>query len=175
MTRCLAEHCDLLGLTPGQDLLEVGCGTGKTTGWLAAQMAPGRVTGLDFSPKMIEGARGKGINAEFRRADVCCDDLGQGLYDVTLCLHSFPHFRDQAAALCNLSGALKGQGRLIVMHMAGSRHINEFHAGIDGPVRGDRLPQADGWVDLLRQAEMKFVRLIDREDLFLLEAAKAGA
>jgi demethylmenaquinone methyltransferase/2-methoxy-6-polyprenyl-1,4-benzoquinol methylase len=169
----LQEHRDLLGLHPGQDLLEVGCGTGKTTGWLVRQVAPGRVTAVDFAPQMVRQAAQKGIDADFRCTDVCRDDLGRSLYDVILCFHCFPHFRDQAAALRSLSRALKARGRLIVMHMAGSDHINEFHAGVDGPVKGDRLPQGTQWDPLLSQASLSRVRLLDREDLFFLEATKA--
>ena len=154
-TRYLQEHAALLALAPGQDLLEVGCGTGKTTGWLADSVSPGRVTAVDFSPGMIRQASRKGIDAEFRCADACSDDLGRGLYDVILCFHCFPHFRDQAAALRNLGRALKVRGRLVVMHMRGSRQINEFHAGIDGPVRADRLPQGSAWDPLLEQAGMR--------------------
>ena len=171
----LEEHRDMLGLRAGDDLLEVGCGTGKTTGWLVRQVAPGKVTAVDFAPEMIRHAAGKGIDADFLCTDVCRDDLGCCLYDVILCFHCFPHFRDQAAALRNLSRALKAAGRLIVMHMAGSDHINEFHAGVDGPVRGDRLPQGDQWDPLLSQASLRREQLVDREDQFFLEATKTTA
>jgi len=174
MIAFLRKHGKLLGLVPGQNLLEVGCGTGKTTAWLAAQVAPGRTTAVDFSPEMIQQARQKGIDAEFHCADACSDDLGRNCYDVILCFHSFPHFRDQLAALRNLSRSLNAAGRVIVMHMAGSGHINEFHASIDGPVRGDALPAGDAWTELLERAGMQLVRLIDREDLFFLEAAGAA-
>jgi ubiquinone/menaquinone biosynthesis C-methylase UbiE len=173
-SRHLQEHACLLGLSPGQGWLEVGCGTGKATGWLAGKVAPGTVTAVDFSPQMIERASRKGIHAEFRCADACRDDLGERLYDAVLCFHCFPHFRDQAAALRNLSRALRPEGRLIVMHMRGSQQINRFHAGIDGPVRGDRLPQGRAWDFLIGQAGMQRGRLIDRQDLFFLEATKAA-
>lgn len=173
MTARLSEQGDLLSLSSGQELLEVGCGTGKTSAWLAAQISPGRLTAVDFSPEMIQRARRKGIDAEFRCTDVCRDDLGKDLYDVALCFHSFPHFRDQSSALRNLSRAMKTGGCLIVMHIAGSRQINRFHAGIEGPVRSDTLPQCDDWAGLLKQAGMELVSLIDREDLFFLKAEKA--
>lgn len=174
MTAGLSSHADLLDLRPGQSLLEVGCGTGKTTAWLAEQVAPGRVTAIDFSPKMIDIARGKGIDADFACVDVCCDDLGRERYDVILCFHSFPHFRDQPAALKNFARAVKPDGRLIVMHLAGSDHINEFHAAIEGPVSGDVLPVGDDWPPLLEAAGLRQTKLIDQHDLFFLEAARAS-
>jgi ubiquinone/menaquinone biosynthesis C-methylase UbiE len=41
----------------GRDVLEVGCGTGKNTGWLAERAR--RVIAMDFSPGMLEVARGR--------------------------------------------------------------------------------------------------------------------
>lgn len=170
MAARLSAHADLLELGSGLSLLEVGCGTGKTTGWLAGQVAPGRVTAIDFSEKMIELARQKPIDADFACLDVCSDDLGRDVYDVILCFHSFPHFRDQRAALKNFAAALKPAGRLIVMHLAGSEHINQFHANLAGPVKGDVLPVGEQWTPLLDAAGLRQTNLIDRQDLFFLEA-----
>ncbi len=167
----LCEHADLLALEAGQDLLEVGCGTGKTTAWLAAQVAPGRVTAVDFAPEMIARAQAKGIDARFCCLDVCQQDLGRHRFDVVLCLHSFPHFRDPGAALCNFSRALRPGGRVIVMHLASSARINRFHSGVAGPVRDDRLPAGDDWPVLLAQAGLRCLRQIDRDELFFLDAA----
>ncbi|HVE34753.1 MAG TPA: methyltransferase domain-containing protein [Gemmatimonadaceae bacterium] len=41
----------------GRDVLEVGCGTGKNTRWLAARAR--RVVAMDFSPGMLDVARGR--------------------------------------------------------------------------------------------------------------------
>jgi 2-polyprenyl-3-methyl-5-hydroxy-6-metoxy-1,4-benzoquinol methylase len=119
---------------------------------------------------MIQKARAKGIDADFACLDVCSDDLGEGRYDVILCFHSFPHFRDQQAALKNFAKALKPRGRLIVMHLAGSEHINHFHASIEGAVCDDVLPVGEDWPPLLAQAGLSKKKLIDRVDLFYLEA-----
>lgn len=170
MTARLAQHAHLLALQPGQSLLEVGCGTGKTTAYLASRVAPGRVTAVDFAPRMIALARAKNIDADFVCLDVCHHSLGHSQYDTVLCLHSFPHFRDQPAALKNFAAALKPGGRIIVMHLAASAHINDFHAHLDGPVSADVLPVGDQWRPLLAAAGFKLVTLIDREDLFFLQA-----
>ena len=55
--RQVAQWCELLDFRPGEDLLEIGCGTGQLTGWLAAQVAPGRVMAIDFSSRMLDQAR----------------------------------------------------------------------------------------------------------------------
>lgn len=170
MSARLSEQAELPAFQPGEALLEVGCGTGKTTAYLARCVAPGRVTAIDFSREMIDKARAKGIDADFACLDVCSDSLGEARYDVILCFHSFPHFRDQTAALKNFAKSLKPGGRLIVMHLAGSDHINHFHASIEGAVQGDVLPAGKEWPPLLAQAGLKQTKLIDREDLFFLQA-----
>jgi len=166
----VTELADLLELRPGEDLLEVGCGTGQLTQWLADRVRPGRVTAVDFAPAMLEQARAKGIDAEFRLADVCRDDLGRGRFDVGLCFHSFPHFRDQAAALSSLSAALRPSGRLIVMHLRSSAELNAFHDSVGGAVAGDHLPVGEAWEPLLTGAGLRTARLIDKPGLFFLRA-----
>ncbi len=166
----VASLADHLAIQPGEAVLEVGCGTGQLTGWLAEQAAPGTVVAVDFAPAMVDAARSKGIPAEFRVADVCRDDLGADRFDLVLCFHSFPHFRDHPAALRNLARALKPGGRLLVMHLCGSEAINAFHSGVGGAVSGDHLPAAHAWPALLAAAGLRLASLVDRDDLFLLRA-----
>jgi SAM-dependent methyltransferase len=168
----LAELSSLLDLQPGTDLLEVGCGTGQITDWLAQEVAPGKVVAVDFAEAMLDEARRKQSGAEFRCADVCRDDLGTQCFDTILCFHSFPHFRDQPAALKNLARALRSSGRLIVMHLAGSHEINVFHDQVGGAVHGDHLPSVDNWPTLLANVGLEMRKHVDRSDLFFLAAAR---
>ncbi len=172
--RRVAELAERLEIEPGQAVLEVGCGTGQLTGWLAEQASPGVVVGVDFAASMVAQARAKGIPAEFRVADVCRDDLGAACFDLVLCFHSFPHFRDHPAALRNLARAMKPGGRLTVMHLAGSAAINAFHSSVGGVVSGDHLPTAAQWPPLLAAAGLRLGSLVDRADLFLLTARLCG-
>lgn len=165
----------VLHVVAGCDVLEVGCGTGQLTRWLVEAVRPGGVTAIDFSPKMIAGAAAKGIDAAFRCQDVCADDLGEGLYDLALCYHSFPHFRDQAAALRNMARALKPAGLLAVVHLSGSEHVNHFHHSVGGPVGGDRLPRREQWDALLAPAGLTRRELRDGQDGFLLVARRRNA
>lgn len=168
----LEQLADRLALADGQDLLEVGCGTGQITGWLAGKVSPGRVTAVDFSPEMLAKARGKGIDAEFRQVDVCEDDLGRGVFDVALCFHSFPHFRNHPAALANITASLKQGGRLIVLHLLSRDELNAFHDEVGQEVHGDHLPSDEGFAGLLDEAGLKLDELTDQPGLFLLIAHK---
>jgi len=166
----VAAMADYLALRPGENLLEVGCGTGQLTGWLAEQVAPGRVVAVDFSQGMLDRARAKKLPAEFRLADVCQDVLGEGCFDVAFCFHAFPHFRDQAAALRNLARALCDGGRLIVMHLAASAAINAFHDQVGREVFGDHLPIGPQWDTLLGSTGFTLDQHLDGDGLFFLRA-----
>lgn len=171
--RRLDELLDLLKLHKGQDVLEVGCGTGQITGWLSSIVAPGKVVAIDFSQKMLSRAREKGIKAKFVYLDIC-SDKPDGVFDVALCFHSFPHFRDKESALKNIFASLKPAGSLIVLHLASSEEINSFHKGVGDAVGDDFLPQRDDWDELLSVARFELERFIDRDDLYFLRAVKIG-
>jgi ubiquinone/menaquinone biosynthesis C-methylase UbiE len=170
MLETMESRAELLGLRPGDSVLEIGCGTGQLTDWLAERVRPGRVVAIDFSSEMLRLAQSKNIPAEFRLADVCQDDLGHEEYDLALCFHSFPHFRDQQAALRNISRCLKSKGRLIVMHLNNRHDVNSFHHGVGGTISGDFLPEDCHWSDWLKSANFCPPEVRDTQDGFFLRA-----
>jgi len=52
---------DATGVTGGDDVLDVACGTGNAT--IRAALAGGRVTGLDLTPELFEAARRRAAEA----------------------------------------------------------------------------------------------------------------
>ena len=168
--RRLNELKGRLGLAPGQDLLEVGCGTGQITGWLASAVAPGRVVAVDFSPAMLAQARQRNLSAEFRLLDICSPEPLLDRFDIVLCFHAFPHFRRQCAALRHMARSLKPGGRLFILHLVGSAEINTFHQKLEHPVCHDLLPSPEKWPDLLEAAGLALASMVDQPDLFFLTA-----
>ena len=166
----LEELRERIGFAPGQSVLEVGCGTGRITGWIAGAVRPGRVVAVDFSPAMLTQARARGIQAEFRLMDICADVSTEERFDIVLCFHSFPHFRDQLRALRNMRSLLNDGGQLIILHLAGSAKLNEFHSQLAHPVCHDHLPPADKWPDVLAGAGLRLASFTDEPGLFLLKA-----
>ena len=69
-------------LQPGGSALDVACGSGKLTAELAQIAGPGgRVTGLDFSPEMLEVARQEFPNLEFLEGDALNLPFEDGSFD----------------------------------------------------------------------------------------------
>jgi ubiquinone/menaquinone biosynthesis C-methylase UbiE len=161
-----------LGLAPGMNVVEIGCGTGQVTGWLLDQVRPGHLVAVDFSEGMLAEARRRGVDARFITHDICAEPLPGGPFDVAFCFHAFPHFRDPRIALRHLAQVLTPGGRLLVLHLSGSEPLNSFHASLEGAVQGDRLPAASEWPGLLGDAGLELCAVTDQADLFLLEAVR---
>ena len=45
------------GISPGNEVLDIGCGAGLTTREAARAVEPGRVVGVDISERMLERGR----------------------------------------------------------------------------------------------------------------------
>jgi SAM-dependent methyltransferase len=79
---------DRLGLRPGERVLDLGCGTGRTTLRLAERVAPGgQAVGVDITEEMVARARrhaalASGLHVEFVVADVVqALDFGPDRFD----------------------------------------------------------------------------------------------
>jgi ubiquinone/menaquinone biosynthesis C-methylase UbiE len=64
-----------LGLQPGQQVLDAGCGIGLTTAWLAEQVAPnGAAVGVDLARAHVEAAtrlhQQSGLPLRFEQGDI---------------------------------------------------------------------------------------------------------
>ena len=170
----LREIQHWIGLAPNQSVLELGCGTGRITGWITTAVHPGKVVGADFSQAMLKVAQGRGLHAEFRLMDICGRVSEGERFDVVLCFNAFPHFRDQEQALQNISRMLKPKGRLIILHLVSSREVNEFHARLSPPVCHDCLPSRLRFTAMIAGAGLALESLTDEPGLFLLIAKPAG-
>ena len=107
-----------LGLTAGEQVLDIGCGCGQTSLQLAERVGPsGHVLGVDISQPMLEVARRRAAEAAagsvaFRQADAQAADLGAGAFDVVYSRFGVMFFADPPAAFANIRTALKPGGRM---------------------------------------------------------------
>jgi SAM-dependent methyltransferase len=103
---------------PGEQVLDIGCGTGVTTEPFARAVAPGgHVTGVDISQPMLDAARRRmaerGItNVTLLLADAQVHALPAAAFDLLTSRCGLMFFADPTAAFKNLLGALRPGGRL---------------------------------------------------------------
>ena len=119
--RMLAPYADQLlaaaAIGTGEQVLDVGCGTGTTTLRAAAAASAGEALGVDISEPMIEHARRRArdnglANARFEVADAQTAPLEPGGRDVAISRFGVMFFDDPTAAFSNLGSGIRAEGRL---------------------------------------------------------------
>ncbi|MGE7368202.1 class I SAM-dependent methyltransferase [Neorhizobium sp. NPDC001467] len=113
-----------LGMTEGQTLLEVGCGTGRNLLLAHKHHKGARLYGLDISAEMLESARrnfrGKPVRPDFKVADAATfkpQDFGQQGFDRILISYALSMIPDWESAI---------DAALAALNPCGSLHIVDF-------------------------------------------------
>ncbi|MDJ0928543.1 MAG: class I SAM-dependent methyltransferase [Gammaproteobacteria bacterium] len=104
---------------PGETVLDVGCGGGRTTLELAAAVGDaGQVLGVDVSVPILAVARERAqsiSNVGFELADAAGADLGSNRFDLLFSRFGVMFFDEPVTAFANLHASLKPDGRLVFM------------------------------------------------------------
>ena len=109
---------DRLNLLPGQRVLDLGCGSGRTTLELASRVGPaGQVVGLDISAEMVARGQERAAqfgagNIEFLHADIQVHDFGTDQFDDAYSRFGVMFFADPIAAFGNVRRTLRPGGAL---------------------------------------------------------------
>ncbi|NJP89851.1 methyltransferase domain-containing protein [Nonomuraea sp. FMUSA5-5] len=101
-------------------VLDVGCGTGRTTLLAAGRASRGTALGIDLSAPMLARARAdaaaQGVtNAVFEQGDAQVHPFGDGTYDVAISRGGVMFFADLVAGFTNIARALRPGGRLAII------------------------------------------------------------
>ena len=110
---------------PGDEILDLCCGSGFVSFWFEKQGA--KVTGIDFAPYMIALAKEEAVrrksSVQFIEADIFAQDLGQECYDLVSCfgnsISDFP-LSDFAKLGMKIASALKPGARFVLDYHDGS-------------------------------------------------------
>jgi ubiquinone/menaquinone biosynthesis C-methylase UbiE len=94
----------------GKEVLEVGCGTGLLLRRFAAEAS--RAVGVDLSPGMLAGARGRGL--EVREGSATALPFDDASFDVTVSFKTLAHVPDLPRALAEMARVTRAGGVMIV-------------------------------------------------------------
>jgi demethylmenaquinone methyltransferase/2-methoxy-6-polyprenyl-1,4-benzoquinol methylase len=100
---------------PGDRVLDAACGTGDLA--VAAARAGGIVTGLDFSPGMLERARRKAPELEWVQGDALALPFPDARFDVATVGFGVRNLDDLEAGLRELRRVLRPGGRVAVLEI----------------------------------------------------------
>ena len=107
-----------IDLTSCKHVLDVGCGTGRTTLDIATQLpVNSRVTGMDISVPMLEQAKSlatdeKVANIDFTMQDVQLEPLATNKYDAAFSRFGVMFFDDPKKAFLNIFNSLQKEAAL---------------------------------------------------------------
>jgi SAM-dependent methyltransferase len=132
------KFLDVAAIGPGEQVLDIGCGTGQTTRDAARRASSGGALGVDLSSQMIALARrlaaAEGLgNARFEQADAQVYPFGEGSFDVAISRTGAMFFGDPRAAFGNIARALRRGGRLALLSWQpppANEWITEFSAAL---------------------------------------------
>lgn len=106
-------------LPKGAKVLDVGCGFGGSSRWLAATNPEAQVTGITLSPRQVERgtqlARERGLeNVDLRVMDALDMQFEDGTFDLVWACESGEHMPDKAAYVREMARVLKPGGTLVL-------------------------------------------------------------
>ena len=114
----------VLGVAPGDRVLEVGCGHGVAVSLVCERLEGGRITAIDRSPRMIGMARRRnaehvGAGRAVLEATAFEDaDFGEARFDKVLAVHVALFWRSPAQALGKVARVLAPGGALYLANQA---------------------------------------------------------
>jgi demethylmenaquinone methyltransferase/2-methoxy-6-polyprenyl-1,4-benzoquinol methylase len=135
---------------PGDRVLDACCGTGDLA--IAAARAGGRVTGVDFSERMLERAQRKAPELEWLQGDALALPFEDGTFDSATVGFGVRNLEDLERGLAELRRVLRPGGRLGILEITRPRGLLApfYKLWFDGlvPLLGKALPGGSAYTYL---------------------------
>jgi cyclopropane-fatty-acyl-phospholipid synthase len=116
--RALAETCEHAGLADGQDILELGCGWGSLSLWMAERYPSARITAVSNSRSQRAAIEAAASELGLTNLTVVTRDMNDfeavGAFDRVVSVEMFEHMSNWPALLDRVRRWLRPDGRLFV-------------------------------------------------------------
>lgn len=172
----LEKFVPKFGLGSGQNILDVGTGTGILIPFLLKNIgSSGSITAIDYAEKMVEKCAEKYShlsNVTIIKQDVENLDLAPNSFDAITCFGLFPHIEDKEKALRRMNRVLKLDGRLIIAHALSSLEIKNHHHKALRSVINDVLPEESVMKILLAKSGFGGITIEDMPGQYLCISTK---
>jgi tocopherol O-methyltransferase len=162
----LIEHCaDLVGIPRGAEVLDVGCGHGGTSIYLAGAYNC-NVQGLTLSEKQVRLARqNAGIAAVTDRTTFLVEDVENwsfppAWFDLVWTMESSEHFADKMRYFRNVAATLRPQGKLLLAAWTGSMSSPRVRE-VSGRFLCPELWSSEQYIAAISNADMRVTHCED--------------
>jgi SAM-dependent methyltransferase len=107
------RYIELIGVGRGARTVEVGCGNGSISAWLAERVAPdGRAVAVDLDLSLIEARTPR---LELRQADIVAAPIEPRDFDLVTARAVLHHVGDARAAVANLAASVRPGGAILLI------------------------------------------------------------
>ena len=103
-----------LGISLDAQVLEVGCGNGSISTWMAQHVVPdGHVVAVDLDLSLVNDVDVPRV--EFRQGDIVAAPVDPGCFDLVTARAVLHHVTDANAAIANLVASLRPGGAILLI------------------------------------------------------------
>lgn len=128
--------CERAQLADGQDVLELGCGWGSLTLWMAEYYPNSRITGVSNSASQRASILERAEKLGFRNVQIITADMNDfeaaKRYDRIVSVEMFEHMRNWGALLERVSTWMKADGKLFIHIFTHARFAYPFEVRNSG-------------------------------------------
>ncbi|MCM8777631.1 MAG: class I SAM-dependent methyltransferase [Candidatus Omnitrophica bacterium] len=168
--RIISEVC----INKGQNILDVGTGTGVLIPYILEVEAEVNIFAIDFAEKMIEKLKEKKFPANVRASvmDIRKVYFADAFFDRIIVNSCYPHFEEKPSVLKEVYRILKKKGLFIISHPTGRKFVNKLHQSTHPIIKEDIIKEPSILKESIEPFGFKLIKGIDEDDFFLLSFTK---
>jgi ubiquinone/menaquinone biosynthesis C-methylase UbiE len=108
------------------NILDLGCGPGQLINELHERFNNVEITGIDFSEKMLEISKSRNPKATHIKLDVSELCKLKGMYNIIVCTHSLPYYKEPEKIMKELSRLLANNGKIYMAFASGNSFYDKL-------------------------------------------------
>lgn len=128
--------CERAQLADGQDILELGCGWGSLTLWIAERYPNAHIIGVSNSASQRQFILSRAAERGLRNVQILTADMNEfsvpATYDRVVSVEMFEHMRNWQALLAKISSWMKHDGKLFIHIFTHTKFAYPFEVRSDG-------------------------------------------